>query len=129
MPADLQRVKEIFLAALEKPDPAQRQAFLREACGPDEELRRQVEALLGQHEQASGFLESPPAGLEQTVKSDRGEAAPPGPAAGAEAVGSRIGPYKLLQKLGEGGMGTVYLAEQQEPVQRRVALKVIKAGM
>src|SRR5262249_54058752 len=80
--------------------------------------------------QAGGFLESSPAGLVHTVASDRGEAAPPtGPAARAEAVGSRIGPYKLLQKLGEGGMGIVWMAEQQEPVRRRVALKVIKAGM
>src|SRR3954464_3775451 len=131
MPADLQRVKEIFLAAVERSDPAERQAFLREACGADEGLRRQVEALLGQHEQAGGFLESPPPGMVHTVASDRGEAAPPTgpPAPRAEAVGSRIGPYKLLQKLGEGGMGIVWMAEQQEPVRRRVALKVIKLGM
>src|SRR6266478_2930861 len=57
MPADLKRVKEIFLAAVEKPGSAERQAFLQEACGADEELRRQVEALLRQHEQASGFLD------------------------------------------------------------------------
>src|SRR5438046_1517039 len=130
MPVDLKRVKEIFLAAVEKPGSAERQAFLQEACGADEELRRQVEALLRQHEQASGFLESPPPGLGETVDSDPAAAAvrTGPPAAGPEAVGSRLGPYKLLQPLGEGGMGTVYLAEQTEPVQRRVALKIIKAG-
>src|SRR5436305_12484337 len=136
MPADLKRVKEIFLAAVEKPGSAERQALLQKACGADEELRRQVEALLRQHEQASGFLKSPPPGVLPTA--DTGERAadsPLAPAAGArdaaaaEAVGSRIGPYKLMQKLGEGGMGTVYLAEQEEPVKRRVALKIIKAGM
>ncbi|MBI1917139.1 MAG: serine/threonine protein kinase [Planctomycetes bacterium] len=130
MPADLKRVKEIFLAAVEKADPQERAAFLREACGGEAALRQQVEGLLGQHEQAGSFLESPPPGLPQTVDSDQGEAVPPSPpAARPEAVGSRIGPYKLLQQLGEGGMGTVYLAEQQEPVKRRAALKIIKAGM
>jgi serine/threonine protein kinase len=131
MATDLQRVKEIFLAAVEKSSSPERQAFLQQACEADEELRRQVEALLRQHEQASGFLESPPPGLAQTVGSDQGEAgSPPSPAAsGPKAVGRRIGPYKLLQKLGEGGMGTVWVAEQLEPVKRLVALKIIKAGM
>ena len=84
MPVDLKRVKEIFLAAVEKPGSAERQAFLQEACGADEELRRQVEALLRQHEQVSGFLESPPPGMLQTA--DTGECAagsPLAPAAGA----------------------------------------------
>jgi serine/threonine protein kinase/tetratricopeptide (TPR) repeat protein len=132
MPADWQRVKAIVLAAVEQPGPAERAAFLEQACGADAALRRQVEALLRQHAQAGGLLESPPVGLGQTVDSDHGEAVvppPPPPALRPQAVGSRIGPYKLLQQLGEGGMGTVYLAEQQEPVQRRVALKVVKAGM
>src|SRR5947209_19362498 len=115
MPADVKRIKEIFLAALEKPGPAERHAFLREACGADEGLRRQVEALLAQHEQASGFLESPPAGLVQTVGSDQGDVALTSgqDTRTPDGVGSRIGPYKLLQKLGEGGMGTVYLDEQE----------------
>jgi serine/threonine protein kinase len=131
MPADLKRVKEIFLAALEQPGADERQAFLGQACAGDEELRHEVEALLAQHAQASGFLESPPAGLAPTVDSGAPNAGAthshvPTP---AEALGSDIGPYKLLQKLGEGGMGTVYLAEQAEPVARRVALKIIKAGM
>lgn len=131
MPAELKRVKEIFLAAVEKPSPAERDAYVLQASGPDEELRRQVEALLRQHEQASGFLDSPPTGLVPTGDSAKGgpAAAAVATAAGTDAVGSHIGPYKLLQALGEGGMGMVYLAEQQEPVRRRVALKIIKAGM
>jgi serine/threonine protein kinase/tetratricopeptide (TPR) repeat protein len=131
MAIKLKRVKELFLQAVEKADPAARQAFLQEACAGDEELRQQVEALLRQHEQASGYLEPPAVGLPATVDSDpgTGAAASSSPTASAEALGSRIGPYKLLQKLGEGGMGVVYLAEQEHPVKRRVALKIIRAGM
>src|SRR6266404_3988601 len=126
MPIELERVKQVFLAAVEKADRVARDAFLQEACAGDGELRRQVEALLRQHDVASGLLESPPAGmLEETgpFAVTEIEAAPP------ETGGGRIGPYKLLHKLGEGGMGTVYLAEQEQPVKRRVALKIIKAGM
>jgi hypothetical protein len=126
MPVELQRVKQVFLAAVEKSDRAARNVYLDDACAGDDELRRQVEALLAQHEQASGHLEAPPASfLEKTgpFAVTACETASP------EAAGNRIGPYKLLQQLGEGGMGTVYLAEQEEPVKRRVALKIIKAGM
>jgi serine/threonine protein kinase/tetratricopeptide (TPR) repeat protein len=126
------RVKEIFLASLERQAPSERAAYLAEACGADESLRRQVEALLRQHEQAGSFLENPPAGeAEATSDLPRGRvlseedlASPP-----QEGPGTRIGPYKLLQQIGEGGMGVVHLAEQQEPVRRQVALKVVKAGM
>jgi serine/threonine protein kinase/Flp pilus assembly protein TadD len=126
MPVELQRVKQVFLAAVEKSDRGARETFLQEACSGDDGLRRQVEALLAQHERAGGFLDSPPAGVPEMngpYAVTASEVAP------QEAVGSRIGPYKLLQQLGEGGMGTVYLAEQEEPVKRRVALKIIKAGM
>jgi serine/threonine protein kinase/tetratricopeptide (TPR) repeat protein len=131
MAAELKRVKQIFLSALEKPNSAQRAEFLGQACGGDEELRRQVEALLSQHEQASGFLESPPAGLVPTADSgqlDR-EVTSLWRTVSSEIIGSRIGAFRLLQELGEGGMGAVYLAEQQQPVKRFVALKIIKAGM
>src|SRR5262249_21117098 len=135
MSAHLQRVKEIFLDAVEKADAGERAAFLQEACGGDAALREQVEALLRRHEQAGDFLEAPPQPLAESEEID--EAASPIPPSAkrsgvadiAENVGDRIGPYKLLQKLGEGGMGAVYLAEQQEPVKRRVALKLIKPGM
>src|SRR5262245_18664558 len=131
MPADLMRVKEIFLVAVEKPGPAERAAFLRDACAGDDDLRRQVEALLRQHEQASGFLEAPPPGLPPTVGPGADASAPSTAPAAAppDGVGSRLGPYKLLQLLGKGGMGAVYLAEQERPVRRRVGVKVIKPGM
>src|SRR5205807_6926602 len=77
------------------------------------------------------FLEAPPPGLPQIVNSGEcgAEATSSRATATTESVGNHIGPYKLLQKLGEGGMGTVYLAEQETPITRRVALKIIKAGM
>jgi serine/threonine protein kinase/tetratricopeptide (TPR) repeat protein len=127
MPAEFQRVKAIFLAAVEKADPAERAAYLRDASGGDAALLCQVEALLGRHEEAGSFLESPPVNLAATVDTPAGRE--PSTAAPVEDVGARIGPYRLLQKLGEGGMGTVWEAEQTEPVKRHVALKVIKAGM
>ncbi len=122
MLADFQRVKDLFLAALEREEPAERDALLNEACGADEALRRQVNDLLLRHEEAGSFLQQPAllATAAPTDLGDRGS---------AETPGTRIGPYKLLQLLGEGGMGTVWLAEQQESVQRRVALKVIKPGL
>ena len=130
--------RELFIAAVQKLDQAERAAYLDQACAGDTALRHRVEVLLQAHEQASGFLEQPAVAAAGTggwtppseiEKSDRPAgkffaAAPLGP-----AVGDRIGPYKLLQKLGEGGMGTVWVAEQTEPVKRRVALKLIKPGM
>src|SRR5579884_3657074 len=119
MKAEFRRIKEIFLAAVEKPDPAERDAYLREACGPDEDLRRQVDALLGKHAQAGSFLESPAPGPVATAD----------PPPGGERPGTVIGPYKLLEQIGEGGMGAVWMAQQTEPVKRLVAVKLIKAGM
>ncbi len=108
--------RTIFLAALEIDDPDQRAAHLDRACGGDEALRREVEELLQAHSQAGGFLPENPA-------------APPAVPSSMEGVGDRIGRYKLLQKIGEGGCGVVYMAEQETPVRRKVALKVIKLGM
>src|SRR5262245_58011207 len=126
MPVELARVKQVFLAAVEKSDRTARDVYLNEACAGDDELRRQVEALLAQHEQASGHLEAPPANVFENTGPYAVTASEVAP---QEACVRRIGPYNLLQQLGEGGMGTVYLAEQEEPVKRRVALKIIKAGM
>src|SRR4051794_19692271 len=108
-------VKTIFGRALEV-EPAGRAAYLDQACAGDAGLRAEVEGLLHALEQAGGFLHRP---------------APDGTAAyaPAEGPGTRVGPYKLLQQLGEGGMGAVYLAEQAEPVKRKVAVKIIKPGM
>ncbi len=128
MRPEFKHVKEIFLAAVEKPDRAEREAFLNASCGADESLRRQVDALLRRHEDAGSFLEHPPLDDAGTDSFSPGLAASPG-ATHAETIGTKIGPYKLVQQLGEGGMGTVWVAEQSEPVRRRVALKVIKPGL
>jgi serine/threonine protein kinase/tetratricopeptide (TPR) repeat protein len=111
----------ILNAALEL-RPAERTAYLDQACAGDAALRRQVEALLQAHAHAEGFLDAPPAGLDfkRTVKLN---------VPLTEKPGDKIGRYKLLQQIGEGGCGVVYMAEQEEPVRRRVALKVIKLGM
>jgi len=122
------RVNEIFLAALEIDAPEVRQAYLDNACSGDGELRGQVEALLKAHDQAGNFLEHPSG---PTITDGDGPQLDPTvvPAVALEPPGERIGPYRILQKLGEGGMGTVWVAEQSEPVKRRVALKLIKPGM
>ena len=117
MSADPNKSKSIFLNAAERPAGDLRQAYLAEACGPDVGLRREVDELLAHHGQVGSFLEAPD--VLPTL-----DAPPP-----AEASGTEIGPYKLHQQIGEGGMGTVFLARQTEPVKRLVALKVIKAGM
>jgi eukaryotic-like serine/threonine-protein kinase len=121
MAADPARVQAAFLAAVEQTDPANRAAVLARECGPDAELRGRVEALLFAGELPDNFLDRPAiaplAGFGATEDS-------------APAVGTVLeGRYKLLEVIGEGGMGTVWLAEQTEPVHRKVALKVIKTGM
>src|SRR5258708_38119985 len=111
--------RDIFIAALQKEDPALRQAYLDEACAGQPELRQQVEHLLRLHEGAGSFLEKPAVDSAAT-------GAFPGAAEQAapiEALGAIIGPYKLLEQIGEGGMGTVWMAQQTEPVKRLVALK------
>src|SRR5262245_6324222 len=129
MAPDFKRVKEIFLAVVEKSTPAERDACLRAQCGPDASLLSHVEALLRKHDNAGDFL-APVAVMPSEIADTPVEFGAAIPAVnGAEALGSFIGPYRLLKPLGEGGMGMVYLAEQLQPVRRRVALKVIKAGM
>jgi tetratricopeptide (TPR) repeat protein/serine/threonine protein kinase len=131
MPAEFHRVKELFLAALEKGQTAERAAYLESACGADIELRKQVDALLARHAAAGSFLEAAPIGLGATADSAPPNHAEPetSAAAPAECPGTVIGPYKLLEQIGEGGMGTVWMAQQTEPVKRLVAVKLIKAGM
>src|SRR5439155_285272 len=117
--------ESIFAEALTQASPAQRAAFLAQACGADTELRSQVEALLHAYERGGaggGILEAPPPHLDVTLAAIEDHA--------ADAVlGSVIGPYKLLQQIGEGVMGAVYMAEQLRPVRRMVAIKIIKPGL
>jgi serine/threonine protein kinase len=108
----------IFHAALEIDAADQRSAYLDAACENDDQLRRRVEALLRRHAEAEGPLDRP--GFNPTATT-----ADPV----AERPGLVVGPYKLLEQIGEGGMGLVFMAEQTRPVKRRVALKVLKPGM
>ena len=111
-------IEAIFLAALEKAGPRERLAYVEEACAGNPELLGRLRELLHSHEESHGPLDAPPlCGVE---------AAPPSI---AERPGTVIGPYKLLQQIGEGGFGVVFMAEQQQPVRRKVALKVLKPGM
>src|SRR5208337_3530306 len=111
-------VGAIFEAAIELP-PERRAAYVQESCAGDDPLRQRVEALLRSHESAGMFMDSLAVGPRQETPAVKP----------AEQAGDRIGRYKLLQQIGEGGCGVVYMAEQEEPVRRRVALKVIKLGM
>lgn len=113
---------EIFEQALEKPEGPEREQFLAESCGDDVELRRRVDALLLAHENPESFLDDP---AERVIGGETGETI----LVEVERAGKTIGPYRLLQQIGEGGMGIVFLAEQTEPVKRRVALKIIKPGI
>ncbi len=127
----------IFDAALQL-SPDGRAAYLDQACAGDAALRRRVEALLGALEAAGTFMEKPatparparsplPATVSGAPSLSPESPAAPDPA--DDAVGQTVGRYKLLERIGEGGCGAVYLAEQTEPVRRRVALKLIKLGM
>ena len=111
--------ESIFAQALEQPSAAERAAFLDAACGDDAVRRARIDKLLQRHEEADGLLAKP--FFEATPTTDT-QAPTDGP-------GTVIGPYKLLQQIGEGGMGTVYMAEQERPVKRLVALKLIKIGL
>jgi serine/threonine protein kinase len=110
--------RSIFLEALDIPDPTERAAFLERACAGNPDLRRKVEALLAAHTEAGGFLEAPAPG-PRTADHD------PQPDTGTVIAGK----YKLIEEIGEGGMGNVWMAQQTEPVKRLVAVKLIKAGM
>ncbi|MCI0357757.1 MAG: serine/threonine protein kinase, partial [Planctomycetaceae bacterium] len=107
----------IFLAALDKATRQERAAYVEGACAGNEPLRCRVLELLASHDASRGPLDAPPEGLSATIDTP------------LERPGTQIGPYKLIEQIGEGGMGTVWMAQQSEPVKRLVAVKLIKAGM
>jgi serine/threonine protein kinase/Flp pilus assembly protein TadD len=110
--------QSLFIEALEREDPAERAAYLDRACAGDTALRQRVERLLQRHQQAANLLEAPSPGLAATADEPI-----------TERPGMMIGPYQLLEQIGEGGFGVVFLAEQTQPLRRKVALKVVKPGM
>lgn len=115
--------ESIFATALAIPAPADRAAYLDQVCAGNPTLRREIEELLAAHA-ASNLLDAPPRDVGRT-----GAYVPPDEAASTATAGDHIGAYKLLQRIGEGGMGEVWVADQHEPLKRRVALKLIKPGM
>src|SRR5690242_14873601 len=108
-------VESILAEAVEIASEEQRRTFVERACAGDDGLRRRVERLVEDHFRAGSFLERP--------------AVPPAAEPPRGGPGGSVGPYKLLEQIGEGGFGVVYLAEQTQPVRRKVALKVLKPGM
>lgn len=121
-PERWQQIKDIFDRAVECA-PESRIAFLREHCGDDEELRKEVESLLAADPETGSLLDNPL--METGTAAD----AVSNLAVSLPAQDDSFGPYVPFRLLGEGGMGTVYLARQQHPIRREVALKVVKLGM
>ncbi len=111
--------RSLFLAALDIADPAERSAYLDRACAGDAVARAQVEQLLKAHQESGLFMERPAAALMATINDPSVK----------ERPGTLIGSFKLLEQIGEGGFGVVFMAEQMQPVRRKVALKVLKPGM
>ena len=118
MPPDPRQAKAIFLDAVDKLRPAERIRFLDAACDENDDLRREVEILLDAHVKAASFLEEPAVAAPTLDQPS-----------GTERPDTQIGPYILVEEIGEGGMGIVYMAVQREPVERKVALKIIRPGM
>jgi serine/threonine protein kinase/tetratricopeptide (TPR) repeat protein len=126
--------KAVFNAARRIPDAAARDDYISQACGDDQSAAHRIQALLRIHEEEQSFLESPAARLDHSPPhfgvglgeglTDTRHLTPD-----TFPEGTVIGPYKLLQQIGEGGMGVVFMAEQSEPIHRTVALKIIKPGM
>jgi eukaryotic-like serine/threonine-protein kinase len=138
MAIDPQRVQAVFVAAVEAADPRARELILQRECAADSELRNRVEALLAAHNDPNSFLDRPAVGPADSPQLDVTSDSPNSAAdvaanatiSPAGTPGATVaGRYRLLELIGEGGMGTVWMAEQREPVKRLVALKLIKPGM
>ena len=130
------RAEEIVFSTLKFQSSAERAAFWDRACAGDAALRAEVEKIWAEHTEAESFFDECQPALSPGAEAVRllADSTDFSEAISAEFdsdkfVGSQIGPYKLLQKIGEGGCGAVYMAEQEKPVRRRVALKIIKLGM
>src|SRR5580698_8105880 len=123
----MSQAEEIFASALEISNETEREAMLQRLCAGSLQLRAHIDELLAVHAQADQFFSNCMTGVSALTN---GSPASQRFAEGTDHnVGLRIGHYKLLQKIGEGGCGGVYMAEQEKPVRRRVALKIIKLGM
>src|SRR5262245_60583066 len=112
------QLASILAAAVEISSEAERRAFIEKECASDAELKQRVEVMVEDYFRAGSFLEPPVTGAITTTNE------PP-----RERPGTSIGAYKLIEPIGEGGMGAVWMAQQTEPVKRLVAVKLIKAGM
>src|SRR5207245_447217 len=119
MTVDFDKLRAVFDAAVERHTPEQWDAYLEQACAGDKELRCQAALLLKAHAEGQGPLDREASGGDWTEQYP----------ALMEGPGTVIGPYQLLEQIGEGGFGVVFMAEQQQPIRRKVALKVVKPGM
>lgn len=127
-PPSPREVREIFTAVLEV-DPARREAFIADRCGADASLAQEVRALLNALQHADGYLDNPTAPTSARAVASPAVLQDPSESLEPSLVGTSVGPFRLMELLGEGGFGLVYLGEQREPLRRRVAVKLIKAGM